>query len=489
MAYRFNPPPNWPIDDAGWTPPPGWQPDPSWGPAPEGWNFWIDADEAAAPTAPAEDEATHVAGAEPAVEDDATRVVSTDQQIGGEAPGEAHGRHEAVPAAAEDMPAAPVFGEQAPSEGADATHVAGTDPRDEVGAGAAGSSTTAEYEGPDLQSDLSQQAPYESAPGQDQGYGAAAGAAAAGATAAGAAGAQGAAHDYSQASPAPGYGQASPAAGYGQASPAAGYGQGSPAGYGQGSASDYPAANYGQGSPSGAGWTASTQPGEAPKKGLLQRFWWVGCIIAALLVLALIAVGGIVLLSRGGGDDTAGGGGQTSQEQTTEAPTEEDPTAEPTEEDPTEEPADETPTPTDLATIDPSAQAVDIVGLDGTGTIAVHMAYVPGSELVDSWDGGPMEDGEFGDYLVLTAKLTVTEGTFEGLNPFQFTIKTPYGGEVTPSSNSYSLQGSGLDFTPANGFQAGDEYTIKVLYEVQRAGGNTLNFTTYVDDYSWEVPA
>ena len=66
MAYRFNPPPNWPIDDADWTPPPGWQPDPSWGPAPEGWNFWIAED--AAPAAP------------PAAEDDATHVASTDEQ-------------------------------------------------------------------------------------------------------------------------------------------------------------------------------------------------------------------------------------------------------------------------------------------------------------------------------------------------------------------------------------------------------------------------
>ena len=44
MAYRFNPPPNWPIEDPNWTPPPGWQPDPSWGPPPADWNFWVDAD-------------------------------------------------------------------------------------------------------------------------------------------------------------------------------------------------------------------------------------------------------------------------------------------------------------------------------------------------------------------------------------------------------------------------------------------------------------
>lgn len=54
MAYRFNPPPNWPIEEAGWTPPPGWTPDPEWGPAPDGWNFWAEAeDSAAAGSAPA----------------------------------------------------------------------------------------------------------------------------------------------------------------------------------------------------------------------------------------------------------------------------------------------------------------------------------------------------------------------------------------------------------------------------------------------------
>src|SRR5699024_9798903 len=52
MAYRFNPPPNWPIEDSNWSPPPGWQPDPSWGPAPEGWNFWVADDQPSADPAP-----------------------------------------------------------------------------------------------------------------------------------------------------------------------------------------------------------------------------------------------------------------------------------------------------------------------------------------------------------------------------------------------------------------------------------------------------
>lgn len=42
MAYRFNPPPNWPRPQHGWTPPPGWRPDPGWPPPPPGWQLWIE---------------------------------------------------------------------------------------------------------------------------------------------------------------------------------------------------------------------------------------------------------------------------------------------------------------------------------------------------------------------------------------------------------------------------------------------------------------
>jgi len=37
----FNPPPDWPTPQGGWSPPPDWQPDPSWPPAPKGWTFWV----------------------------------------------------------------------------------------------------------------------------------------------------------------------------------------------------------------------------------------------------------------------------------------------------------------------------------------------------------------------------------------------------------------------------------------------------------------
>lgn len=42
MAYRFNPPPQWPPVPEGWQPPPNWQPDPAWGSAPADWNYWVE---------------------------------------------------------------------------------------------------------------------------------------------------------------------------------------------------------------------------------------------------------------------------------------------------------------------------------------------------------------------------------------------------------------------------------------------------------------
>ena len=39
---KYNPPPNWPAQPAGWAPPAGWEPDPAWGDAPEGWTLWLE---------------------------------------------------------------------------------------------------------------------------------------------------------------------------------------------------------------------------------------------------------------------------------------------------------------------------------------------------------------------------------------------------------------------------------------------------------------
>lgn len=523
MAYRFNPPPNWPIDDASWSPPPGWQPDPSWGPAPEGWNFWVTQEQAPAAQPeqseqPAQPEQPGAPVAQ--IDDDATHVAGTDDQPAAPAPAEQPAEAEgaqstgqygamnpygAAPARSDD--AQPDAGPQSPEAPVSEAQDSIAAPAEQEPAAHEGASAqTAEYGGPDLEADLAQQAPYETADGgQGAEYGAATGAAAGATAAAGqpdaygqaqpapaygqaspAYGQQSPAQGYGPQSPAQGYGQEYPAHGYGQQSPAQGYGPGSgPAHPGQGSASDYPAPGYGQQSPgvdTGSGWTASTGAGEPPKKGIIQRFWWVGCLLILLLVLILIAVGGFLLLGRGGDDPAGTGGGQTTtQEQTTEE--------EPVTDEPTDEAAeDETEWPTDLPTIDPEAEkdAVSIVGMDGTGTMAVDMAYIAASDLERTY-GGAMEEPENGDeYLVLTAKLTVGEGEL-GLNPHQFSVVTPYGGEISPASASYGLKGSGTD-GPMD-FTEGDEYTIKILFDVKRAKDNTLNFTTFTDDYTWDVPA
>ncbi|HEX7349664.1 hypothetical protein, partial [Brachybacterium sp.] len=141
-----------------------------------------------------------------------------------------------------------------------------------------------------------------------------------------------------------------------------------------------------------------------------------------------------------------------------------------------------------MPTIDPEVEkdAINIVGTDGTGTVAVDMEYVPAEEI-ESRYGGTVDEPEVGkEWLVVTAKQTVTEGEL-GLNPASFDVITPYGGEIGPASATYGMKGSGTD-GPMD-FTEGDEYTIKILFDVKRAKGLELNYTTYSDDYRWDVPA
>ncbi|GAA1490598.1 hypothetical protein [Brachybacterium sacelli] len=467
MSYRFNPPPNWPIEDPDWSPPPGWQPDPSWGPAPEGWNFWIEADGPAQPAEPVEDDATRVVSTGPAqpVEESSTEQPPRDDsevrahEVSG--PGQESAAGGEPPSSIEQAP------EESGSGHEDETHVAGT--------GEGSTSETAEYQGPDLEAGLAQQAPYESAePVQSGPYG--------GSDPYGSAGASQPEQGYGAAAHGDqGYGQPSPAPGYGQPSPAPGYGQGSPApGYGQGSASDYPASpGFGQSPETGSGWTATTAAGEAPKKGVFARFWWVGCIVLFLIVALIVAVIGGILLFRGG-DETAGGGGQTTtQEQTAtedESATEEEATIEAESPNPT----------TDLPTIDSSATEKEVIGENGAGTLAVHTQWLPAEKLPSSY-GGTVEKAQNGEYLVVTAQMTVTEGTME-FPSYYFSVVTPYGGSVDSSSETFGLADSGMDYDTNYQFEKGETYTFKVLYDFERSAGNTLQYDNYVDVYSWEIP-
>lgn len=430
MAYRFNPPPNWPIEDPNWTPPPGWQPDPSWGPPPADWNFWVDAE------SPVD--------AAPEAGDNATHVATTGEQD-------------------QDAPAAvPV-----PEGGADA-------PVDSA-------PETAEYEGPNLEADLAQQTPYESGdqdfpyesgdqdlqqgqaqepaigqdePAQDFSAGDAAGAAG------------GAAAVGTGAAVASGYGQASPNQGWSQASPGQGYG-----------------------SPNSAStWTATTAPEDAPKKGVVARFWWVGCLVLLLIGLLIAGLaGGLLFLNRGGEDGPTGGATTTSASaDPTEDPTE-DPTAtEPTsEEATTEEPTDETVTPSVLPTVDPAAEPVEVVSSDGRGTMQVSMEWLPADQLPSEWDGN-VQEPEHGEYLVVTAKISVTEGEMY-FNPFNFAVVTPYGGELSPDSETFALKDAGVGIDAPSDIKAGEEYTIRMLFTPKRAGGMQLEFDTYTDQYTWDI--
>ncbi|HIY24544.1 MAG TPA: hypothetical protein H9837_09625 [Candidatus Brachybacterium merdigallinarum] len=531
MAYRFNPPPNWQIEDPDWTPPPGWQPDPAWGPAPDGWNFWIPADEAPQDQAP-DDDATRVVSTgeqtgAPAADDDddATRVASTGEQAGapaadedatrevssGEYPVEAApvddatrvvstGKQAGAPAAEDDASHVAGTGDQAPAaprsyeQAADAYGPAETqapaaaapaaeETAEPVGAAEAvepeSSAETAEYTGPDLDADLQQQTPYEQAPYEEAPqapyeqaapYEAQEPADDPSAAPAAAVGAQELfSQDQQPVGHEPGYGQASPSQGYGQASPAPGYGQ--------------PSAGEPQFGDS-SGWTATTDAQDAPKKGVVQRFWWLGCLgllLVALLVAAVI--GGVVLVTRGGDEPTGDGETTATSPEPSDEPTE-DPTEEPSEE-PTDD--DETVTPTALPVIDEAAAVTqDVVGPDGVGSMAIQMAWVPGEDMPSTY-GGTIEPAEHGEYLVVTAQITVTEGTMT-MGPYDFEVVTPYGGAVDYSSETYGLEVSGLDFDAPNEFSAGETYTIQLLFDFQRAGGNVLNYETWTDTYSWDVP-
>ena len=574
MAYRFNPPPNWPVEDANWTPPPGWQPDPSWGPAPEGWNFWVEGDAAPAAAPETSDEPTVLGSAQDV---EPTPGSGTEQPLA--AAGEPEQPVETAPAAeplSGDETSSAAYGDVSTADD-DATHVAGGAERDALSAepaaaaapAAAGSeqagydqvgseqaadgdathvagsaeasaldadpsaARTAEYTGPDREAGLAQPAPYEDgatdqAAADQAAAGSGAGQPSEGQAPAAPAYGQQDQQGYGQASPA-GYGQASPAGygqdsaapaygqqeqqGYGQASPAApaygqqdqqGYGQASPAGYGQDSAA--PAygqqgqqgygqaspAPYGQGSPAqgygspsaadGAAWTASTGAGEPPKKGIVARFWWVGCIALFLVVALIVAIIAVIAIS-GSGDEQAGGGSTTSAEATTsEAPSEDATTDE------SEEPADETVTPSVLPTLGAKPEAQDVVSSDGTGKITVTQEWIAADKLPSSY-GGTVEPGENGDqYLVVTAQVEVTDGTLT-LAPSNFSLTTPYGGDISPASATYGLKDAGLDSGAPDEFAKGDTYTIRLLFDAKKAGGIKLVYDTFSDQYTWDVPA
>lgn len=505
MAYRFNPPPNWPVDEPGWTPPPGWQPDPSWGPAPDGWNFWVEdaaepsasagqpaQDEASAPAdSPAQTDPTEQADptqqtdspeqvAAPAAEgdaalaagadDDETRMVSTQDDLPAAAPtGDAEQDETRVVDSAERDAAEDVAGDPAAGATEDAPSAPsfGSEPQ-----AAADAPETEEFPGRDLDSDLKTAAPYESAAPVDQ------------------------------QTPAPSYGS-SPAVDSGQAPAygsadqpgyaADGYGQ-SPSSYpsadGYGSANSYGTGDYPQaaspaafGSPAEQGsWQAAPAGGgpAKPQKGLLARFWWVGCILLAILALILGLIGFAAVKAMGGKDDPSPSASGT----TTTAPTTTDPaTTDPATTDPaTTDPAT---TPVAQPTIDPAAVAQPVQSSQGKGTVAVEMKWQTADQLPSEY-GGTISPGTNPEYLVVVAKVTTDEGELN-TNPFNFAVVTPYGGAVDPATETFGLKDSGIGIGD-DSVTAGNEQTIMMVFDIAKNPGLKVQYDTYDNQYSWDVP-
>lgn len=491
MAYRFNPPPNWPIEDDNWTPPPGWQPDPSWGPAPEGWNFWVQED--AAP-ATAETADTGTAEAAETVVVPASDAPEGQQKVDADAAPDAPDAQvphvdTSEPAVAQDEafsaqePAAAAVTDQAATVDDDATRVVSAKQYEPI----EDSAQTQEYTGPDLAADHATPAPYEhsewvapqtdaQAPQTDHSSAQAVGW---GGAAAGAYGAQDQSAVPAQSSA--GYGQGSANTGYGQGSANAGYGQDPAAtGYGQGSANT----GYGQGSANA--WAPTADGSEPPKKSLLARFWWVGCVC---LVLALGAIIGLISLFAFLGRETA-----------SPEPPKPTPTPSPTVTDPSDEGGtDSTPEPSDgssdePATIDPSTlpalgpnpKTIEVVAREGKGTLKISQEWKKSTEI--EGEHGPIEPAtKNGDhYLVVTAEMTVKEGKM-ALQPFQLKVTTPYGGDVKPGLATFQQKNAGVGIKAPEELTAGQTYSIRVLLDVQSAGGLTLVYDNFSNSYKLPV--
>lgn len=312
---------------------------------------------------------------------------------------------------------------------------------------------------------------------------------AAGAQAAPAAYGQVSPNTYGQSSP-NGYGQASPN-GYGQPS-ANSYAQASPNGYGQPSAnSGDAAAAYGTGSADTAWQTGGNGP-QGPKKGIVARFWWVGCIVLFLVVALIIGIGAVILLNTGG--DTEGR--QTDPATTSSSP-EEGTTASggtPTESSPTEEETTEEGTLSPVTpTIDPNALTQPFVSRDGKGSFQVELKWVPSDQIPSAYrDGQSIEAPDSGipEYLVAVVHVKVDEGELSA-NPNSFNVLTPYGGEIGYSSRTYSIKDGGtIDNERGFTFTAGDDYTYMMVYDLPRNPGLKFRYADYSgNSLDWDVPA
>lgn len=453
MAYRFNPPPNWPVDRDNWQPPPGWQPDPSWGPAPEGWNYWVDdstprpvqdtgaarADRAPSPEQPAPEDAQPADADRPEpLAPDLAQPTS-----GGEVPVTTPGQSAPYGAGDEiaDRPA-PYGGSTAAGEAdrdAADREPAGDLDRDAAGdvdrdaAGATGAATAAADPygpGPASQAPVYGQGSAEQVP-----YGTAG------------------------TSPSDAYGYG-PEAGYGQQTgyePQAGYGQ-QPDYPAQGGA--YPQDPRSAGAP-GAGYgpgAGAATGGEPQKKGIFARFWWLfGCV--GLLVLAAIVALILIINAIANAGDDPGPTTMPTDPITSQAPATADSTA-------------------GVTTAAGAGDAVPVASRNGAGSVAITGEWVG---TLDTAYGA--EDlASHGEYLLLTVTLTADEGTVHS-NPYAFPINYPDGREVTYLPRSFSIVGNeGL--AEMDEVRAGETAVFQLAYDTPRGQGGEL----FYEDPSMEQP-
>lgn len=292
-----------------------------------------------------------------------------------------------------------------------------------------------------------------------------------------------------------GYGQGSPAQGYGagdqqgqgygaqvygaQGAPAydqggAAPGQGAPA-YGPSSAEAYGSPDPGPASDPQAQWSTVPNAAEPAKKGVIARFWWIGCIVLLVLAIVLVVLGIFAVRALGGSDDPSpSAGATTSQDAASEDPSQSESAS---------EDAEPTVTPSVLPTVDPSAKEIDVVGPEGKGKVQVSMEWKNAEDLDTQYE---IDDAKYGPYLVVTTHLEVTEGTMDWAN-WDYSVETPYGGTVQSDTNTYALKNSGIEGNSPYEFSEGDEYSMTMLFAVKRAGGNKLVMDSGSDTYSWDI--
>ncbi|MDO5644886.1 MAG: hypothetical protein Q4G21_04235 [Dermabacter sp.] len=209
--------------------------------------------------------------------------------------------------------------------------------------------------------------------------------------------------------------------------------------------------------------------GQEPPKGCVARFWWLGCIILAVLALIVGGIGLVTVMLLNNGSST-------ESDPTPSAGT---PTASPTA-DPSGSSA-----PTAAAPADGSATR-DIYNYRGKGKVTITTEWISNDNLPASSYDGTIEPATSGQYLAVTATVEATEGEVF-FNPYEIEVKTPYGGLLDLSSNSYSQADGGLGGT-VDYLQPGTTATMRVLYDVPVNGGLVVQWDGDDSGQTWEVP-